>query len=82
MESLRVCMCEMAHDATHHATRAGRKTDADFKAWKKYPHGIVTNIGGSGIPLSFLPFSRLQGSLERRHVCACLDRERREQSND
>ena len=26
----------------------GRKTDEDFKAWKKLPHGIVTYTGSIG----------------------------------
>ena len=28
--------------------RAGKKTDADFKAWKKLPYGEITYIGGIG----------------------------------
>jgi hypothetical protein len=29
-------------------TRAGRKTDADFKKWKKLPGGEITYVGGIG----------------------------------
>lgn len=29
-------------------TRAGRKTDADFKKWKKLPAGEITYVGGIG----------------------------------
>ena len=73
MEFLRVCMCDMAYDGCNACiwqTRAGRKTDADFKAWKKLPYGIVTTIGSIGTPLSLPPSSCLRGVFDRSRVYA------------
>jgi pimeloyl-ACP methyl ester carboxylesterase len=41
--------------------RAGKKTDADFKAWKKLPHGIITYIGGVGTRVEWQDESIAEG---------------------